>query len=380
MNCPRCGSPIGPRDPYCARCGQPLASDYPPAPQVDPHAAHYEQYGQYDQYGGQYDQYGQLAAPSMAAGPASGGGWGQAPARPAPTSGPAAGWGASVSSQSWGYAPLDPRMPTGPYSQPMAPPSQPAPPSGAYGWGAEPPRPPSWDAAPAWGAPPMRNAPAERARGFAAARVIVGTLITVVVIALAGVGGVYLTHHKTPSTSLQPAGTAAPSVVFSDPLTSANTHWLENANCRFGTGGYLVSDGWLCVTKAANVGDVNVKVSVKEISGASNAAYGLVLRSSDDLNNYYVFHIFGDGQWDFGRPGPDHITHIVAPTANSAIKRGLNVTNTLEVDMSGSHFTFFVNGVKVGEVSDATYASGLTGFDSAEGTTVQYNDFVVTRP
>jgi hypothetical protein len=67
-------------------------------------------------------------------------------------------------------------------------------------------------------------------------------------------------------------------------------------------------------------------------------------------------------------------------TANKAIKRGLNATNTLEVKAQGSLFTFFVNGTQVGHATDATIATaGKCGLAGNDGIEVVFTNFSLTR-
>ena len=73
------------------------------------------------------------------------------------------------------------------------------------------------------------------------------------------------------------------------------------------------------------------------------------------------------------------LTDILPYVPSNAIKGGLNVVNTLQVQAKGSHFKFFVNGVMVGEADDSTYATGYTGLSGGGGGIEDaYNNFLVT--
>lgn len=356
MNCPRCGGPCGPYDPWCPRCGQsfaPVSSS--------------------GRAGGA--RYGEPAGQSRPASQMGGAGRTRRPGRSVPTDDLGSEWGASQPAAGWGYAPTEAGTPVGPYSRQVPPaPGYAADPADGFGWSGQAPPPRNWNAGPTRGGLPARAARTRRRRS---ARV---NILVTAVIVLAGIGGIYLTQMKNPNSSILPHITSGgPSGTFSDALTTPSSRWPSDAHCRFGTGGYLVTDNYYCLPNTQIFSGANVKVSAKLVSGPSDAAFGLVLRSTDG-QNYYVFHIFADGRWDFARPTTTTFEHIITPTASDAIKRGLNVTNTLEADMTGTHFVFLINGVKVGEATDPTYASGQVGIDSEDGVTVMYNDFVITQP
>lgn len=85
-----------------------------------------------------------------------------------------------------------------------------------------------------------------------------------------------------------------------------------------------------------------------------------------------------NSKWGFGKVVNDTFTDIIPYQFNAAIKGGLNVKNTLLVRMKGSHFDFYINGTKVGEVDDTTYTSGLSGLFGNDYNDVAYTNFKVT--
>ncbi len=103
-----------------------------------------------------------------------------------------------------------------------------------------------------------------------------------------------------------------------------------------------------------------VRVEATPVSGPMDNEYGLLLRMDGD-DRFYAFSISGDGYvrialYDEGTwtvLGPDWTPH-------PAIKQG-EVTNVLEVEARGMHFTFRVNGEEVAQVEDAHLAVGDVG-------------------
>ena len=77
--------------------------------------------------------------------------------------------------------------------------------------------------------------------------------------------------------------------------------------------------------------------------------YGVAYRVTDDRGHCYVFWITQDGYWGVMNA---QAGAVIASTKTSAIHQGYGVFNHMEVDSSGRHFTFFINGVRVGSAND----------------------------
>ncbi|MGZ6320671.1 MAG: LamG-like jellyroll fold domain-containing protein, partial [Ktedonobacterales bacterium] len=122
----------------------------------------------------------------------------------------------------------------------------------------------------------------------------------------------------------------------------------------------------------------SISVQVAQVKGDTTQDYGLVFRRASK-GNYYVFGILSTGKWDFYKGVNNTASNVVDPTVNSAIKTGLNATNTLKVTMSGSHFTFFVNGVQVGTADDTSFTSGLSGVAGGDNIEAVYTAYKVTK-
>ena len=86
--------------------------------------------------------------------------------------------------------------------------------------------------------------------------------------------------------------------------------------------------------------------------------YGLTFRQTGDL--YYAFVISPvTDRWYVLKSSPTALTILLEGTAENI--QGLRITNTLRVDTKGDTFTFHINNVLVGEISDPDYASGEVG-------------------
>lgn len=296
-------------------------------------------------------------------------------------------------------APYAPPMYPGPLSQPMPSGSFPgygAPPSGSlYGGGMPPSYPPypvylpygvaapgttPLNMQPPW-APPM---PPKRRNSA-----LVGLLIALIVAVVAGSGVlVYLVaagqHNPsgpqgaTASATNTAAATSNYSIVFQDPLTSNANGWSNDSYCHFSSDGYHVTNR-ICYAPAGTFTDFALSVQTTQVSGINREFYGVVFRRVS-TGNYYAFQIDSNGKWRVIKVANNHGSELVPYVPNAAIHQGLHVQNTLAVRASGMHFEFTVNDTKVGQVDDATYASGKCGFEVYQGIEVAYTNLAISVP
>lgn len=241
--------------------------------------------------------------------------------------------------------------------------------------------------APGWAGSPYAPgigvaAPPKKRRGKVAgiASGVIGTLV-----ALACIGGRIFVASQA-GTNPVPAGppTADASSSYTSTLTSLGaTGWANDSHCSAKSDGFHVVGGYVCNAPVSAVTDLDITVQVKQITGTDLAPYGIAFRLSDTSGNVgddYEFDVDGNGKWVFGKFIGGKETPIVDFTANKAIKKGLNVTNGLEVKARGSLFTFYVNGVDVGHTTDSTITTaGKCGLAGNDGIEVVYTNFSLTR-
>jgi hypothetical protein len=195
------------------------------------------------------------------------------------------------------------------------------------------------------------------------------------------------TNTPTPTATPRPTATPTPKpylvTVFQDPLTSNRNGWYDGGGCFFQSDGYHVKNGYECFAPIASQSNVNVSVQVKQISG-QDVDYGIGFRANGQVSEYYMF-IAESGDWSVIKFGPGGQASVLIPkTSTGAIHQGLNRLNTLQVNMSGSTFIFFINGVRVGSATNGAYTSGKIGLQVdpnsiGSGLEVVYTNFKVTK-
>jgi hypothetical protein len=276
----------------------------------------------------------------------------------------------------------------------QAPPSRPlAPPYAPQGFG--PPggyAPPAYGAPPPWqGAPPPAGPPRRKRSPLG---LIIGIVLAIVLVA----GGCVATVAAAPqllsrlTAQRQPAGANATPVAplepgawthiaYQDPLTADKGGWSVT-HCRFAGDGYHVSPGYVCFAPAGEFQTAEVTVTARQLAGDSGVAYGVAVRRASSGNEYH-FIIDSEGDWIFDKiAGGKRAGDIAAGSNVAVLHQGLNQPNTIRVRMSGSHFTFFINGTQVGEASDATFTTGEIGvfLGNITGTDAAFTNLIVTTP
>lgn len=225
-------------------------------------------------------------------------------------------------------------------------------------------------------APPVQRPPVPSPAVSSARRrrlqIITYLVLAGIVLVCCGVGfALYLS--KTPG-KVTSAG-----LIFQDELSGNSQGWLVDNHCFFKDGSYDIVASYVCYAPAGSSHDANISVKVKQVAGPLDWFYGLVFRRAS-AGNWYEFEIDGNSKWRFAKIVNDTYSDILPYRLDIAINGGLNVTNTLLVQMKGSHFAFYVNGTKVGEADDTTFSSGLSGLLGNDNIQVAYNHFQITPP
>ena len=195
-------------------------------------------------------------------------------------------------------------------------------------------------------------------------RILVGILLLAVIVG--GAGALYAVSHNP--------------VIYQSSLKGSLDNWEVGPDCAPKSDGYHIRSGAICYAPIGSQANADITVHVVQLRGSTELFYGIVLRSAP-RQHYYLFGIDGNGKWAFVNvPGTTRLpVSVVAPTLDSAIHNGIHQVNTLEVKMKGTHFDFFINGAKVGEINDSHYATGQIGLSGEDGVEVVYTDLSIVK-
>jgi len=129
----------------------------------------------------------------------------------------------------------------------------------------------------------------------------------------------------------------------------------------------------------------SVEADVRLAAGPSNGVFGILCRAEADaqtVHKAYVFAIRGDGFYAIlKRTSPSFWDAIAYGKESKAIKPG-NAVNHLRADCSGDTLTFYINGEKLLEKTDAAFKTGGVGLavttqPKSETLDVRFDNFVV---
>jgi hypothetical protein len=165
----------------------------------------------------------------------------------------------------------------------------------------------------------------------------------------------------------------AGNVLYADPLNNSRSpatvqaNWDEGNNCAFRNDGYYTSSSNALVTCMENghsYGDATISVDMALLSGQL-AGVAFRMSSVPLVGNYagYLFEVDSQGNYTiscssitFGN------TVLKEGSILHGFRTGYHVKNTLQIIMSGSSLSFYVNGVFLDQETDTTFAAGTMGF------------------
>lgn len=232
--------------------------------------------------------------------------------------------------------------------------------------------------------------PAQLAAAAPPKRSIFGIIMTVLslavvatVLGMGTIGAVKTIVQKKPLPAAPSISVATPlpprnetfSTILNDPMTSANSGWPNQQQCLYKADGYHVSQGEYCRAPVDQFDDGIISVTTKQITGDPNWYYGVFFRSAN-WDNYYVFIITSNGYWKFSQYYGQHWSDLTPDMPSTAIHKGLDVTNTIKVEMRQAELTFFINGAKVDDLQDVTFSSGYCGVVGGNNIEVVYTNFL----
>ena len=183
-------------------------------------------------------------------------------------------------------------------------------------------------------------------------------------------------------------------ILFQDDFSKPANGWLATKT-DYAEFGYLDGEYRILLNKPdfntysllpkQSYDNCSVEVDVRLAAGPSNGVFGILCRVEADaqtVHKAYVFAIRGDGFYAIlKRTSPSFWDAIAFGKESKAIKPG-NAVNHLRADCSGDTLTFYVNGEKLLEKTDAAFKSGGVGLavttqPKSDSLDVRFDNFFV---
>ncbi len=202
-----------------------------------------------------------------------------------------------------------------------------------------------------------------------------------------------------PSPTVAVSATIAPTakptadlLLFADDFSNPQSGWYTETNPDserlYQDGEFRIAvfapqfESWAYSQQFSDLTDCIVEVDARRVEGPLNNDYGVLVRSPEDVDGFYMFGISSDGHYWVQKSVGDGWEEMVSWTPSDAVRQG-SAVNHLRVECEGSHFSFLVNSRLLCEVDDESYASGDIGlvagtFDET-GVIVHFDNLRVSR-
>jgi hypothetical protein len=154
---------------------------------------------------------------------------------------------------------------------------------------------------------------------------------------------------------------------FRDPASGWDA-WDDGATSgKYVDGGYRLAVNledymaWSHPVDTKELRDFAIEVDARQVEGSLDSTFGPIVRVQADDERYYWLQISGDGYYSVELKEEDEWIRLQEWQASSAIKQGLDATNRIQVVCYGDHFSFYVNGTHLVNVTDDTLRAGIIG-------------------
>ena len=133
-------------------------------------------------------------------------------------------------------------------------------------------------------------------------------------------------------------------------------------------------NSWYTIGPAIKNFYLEATLTMPNCNGKDRA--GLAFRLTNQ-NQFYFMGLTCDGTWGFNRYTSSNGTETLLEYTESDVINPTDQPNRIGVLANGSHFEFYINGVKVGEADDSTYLdAGTYGFVTMSAGTVNFKTSV----
>ncbi len=175
---------------------------------------------------------------------------------------------------------------------------------------------------------------------------------------------------------------------FSDPSSGWNRIATTQGETNYSDGVYRIFvnepnlDIWSMPGKDFN--DVRIEVDALKVGGERNNRYGIICRAVSQ-DSFYTLIISSDGYYGIGKiQGQDYsLIGMEALQPSGVILKG-SALNHIRADCIGDTISLYVNGKRLAEVRDPTFASGdvglIAGTYDTPGTDIRFDNFIVYQP
>ena len=157
-------------------------------------------------------------------------------------------------------------------------------------------------------------------------------------------------------------------------LDNPANHYYLFRNRRRSGDNYLVPIPYDYIPNA----NYSIEVGAKHFDGSDEHGYGIRFAASD-WNNSYSFNITNNGYYRISKMDKGKYSNLVAWTFSSALKKGNNIDNKLEVKVYNTYIDIYINGQYITRVNDFTRYGNYAGLEVYNYQTIYYDDLLIRK-
>lgn len=192
-------------------------------------------------------------------------------------------------------------------------------------------------------------------------------LISVTVVRLTGIEVLLPLMERFNRSNAPTAPASEPQPLFRDTFRDNAAGWplfkRDKSEVRLEQGRLVLivsgPDGVTQSTGGRVFDNLRLEVDSGLLDGPPETSYGLIFRHQDAAN-YYAFEVDGLGQFRLGKVVRGAYSPLLPAAPSDRVQPG-QALNHLSVRAVGNQISVAVNGVEVGQVTDATFPSGHIG-------------------
>ena len=214
-------------------------------------------------------------------------------------------------------------------------------------------------------------------------------LIDLVQLAVRKLLGVELISSKVGATGPEKTASQVPRILFEEHFQDNRNHWLMGDNKAYK---FDMKDGWYILeskaggfwysTRPVSINqnaDFKIELRTQKLSGTDLFGYGLIWGCRDS-NNFYIFVIFGNGEYSFQKCENGAYTRILAGVGPMINKS--NGQNKITLRKAGDSLEFYVNDLLANRSSFLPFFANYTGciiFSGSNKIKVGFSDLIVMQ-
>ena len=154
---------------------------------------------------------------------------------------------------------------------------------------------------------------------------------------------------------------------FEDPATGWSISSDDDTSTDYADGQYRIAIyrqdymAWGNPEPGLELTNFALEVDVRQVDGPLDNNFGLVFRLQEETDDFYWFHISGDGYFAVVLSRDDEWSSPVPWEESDAVNQGIGATNHLRVTCSEDKCSFYVNDTYLTDMADDALSSGSIG-------------------